>query len=228
MRELGVLGASFGVQQLQHTLFIALPPLIISTQLGAAAVTPYNLAQRLFNLFGVVQSAFMLPLWPAYSDAKAKHDYAWIRRTLRRSVAATLLGSLVPMALGALFARPLLAAWVGTEAGLPSAMLIWLMFAWNALVFIGQPFGYMLAGLSVVRRLTQYAVISAGLSSILMWILVRDHGVPGVVIGMCLGFLPFLVRANIAEALQVLRRLPAGTFRAPDLIPARAAVETRP
>ena len=226
MRELGTLGASFGVQQLQHTLFISLPPLIISTQLGAAAVTPYNLAQRLFNLFGVVQSAFMLPLWPAYSDAKAKHDYAWIRRTLRRSLAATLLGSLAPMALGAAFAQPLLAAWVGSESSLPSATLLWLMFAWNALVFIGQPFGYLLAGLSVVRRLTQYAVVSSVLSSLLMWALVRDHGAPGVVLGMSIGFLPFLVRANIIEAVQVLRRLPATSHAPPAMIP-HAAVESR-
>src|SRR5262249_5896009 len=82
MRELAALGASFGVQQLQLTLFVSLPQIIISTHLGASAVTPYNLAQRLFNLFSVIQNAFMLPLWPAYSDAKAKGDFAWIRRTL--------------------------------------------------------------------------------------------------------------------------------------------------
>src|SRR5690606_18289846 len=128
LRELVALGASFGVQQLQHTLFISLPQVIISTHLGAAAVTPYNLAQRLFNLFGVVQSAFMLPLWPAYSDAKAKGDFAWIRRTLRRSIGATVLFTLVPMAVGAIFARPLLNLWVGESADLPSSLLVWLLF----------------------------------------------------------------------------------------------------
>ena len=224
MRELGALGASFGVQQMQLTLFVSLPQVIISTQLGAAAVTPYNLAQRLFNLFSVVQNAFMLPLWPAYSDAKATSDYGWIRRTLNKSIGATVLLSILPMTLGAAFAQPLLAAWIGTEAGLPSPTLIWLMFAWNAFVFIGQPFGYMLAGLSEVRKLTQYAVVSTGLSAVLMWVLVRNYGASGVVAGMCIGYLPFLIRANIVEALHVLRRLPMVV--APSL-GARAVAESR-
>ncbi|MGH7945904.1 MAG: lipopolysaccharide biosynthesis protein, partial [Opitutaceae bacterium] len=227
MRELGALGASFGVQQMQLTLFVSLPQLIISTNLGAAAVTPYNLGQRLFNLFGVVQNAIMLPLWPAYSDARAKNDYAWIRRTLHRSIAAVFLGSLLPMALGAAFAHPLLAAWVGSDADLPSNPLVWVMFAWNTLVFMGQPFGYMLAGLSEVRRLTQYAVVSSVLSALLMWVLVHNYGAVGVVIGMSIGFLPFLLRANIIEALCVLRRLPPTQAATTDLVTARAVAEGR-
>jgi O-antigen/teichoic acid export membrane protein len=209
MRELCVLGSAFGVQQVQLTLFVSLPQVIISTHLGAAAVTPYNLAQRLFNLFAVVQNAFMQPLWPAYSDAKTKGDFGWIRRTLQRSIGATVVCTLVPMALGAAFAQPILAAWVGGAGELPATSLIWLMFAWNAAVFIGQPFGFMLAGMSELRRLTQYSVVSALLSALLMWVLVRTHGAQGVVAGMIVGFMPFLLRGNIIEALHVLRRFPS-------------------
>jgi O-antigen/teichoic acid export membrane protein len=226
MKELCLLGTSFGVQQLQLTLFVSLPQVIISTQLGAAAVTPYNLAQRLFNLFAVVQNAFMQPLWPAYSDAKMKGDFGWIRRTLFTSVRATLGFTLLPMAVGAAFAQPILAAWVGGDAGLPSRALIWLLFAWNALVFIGQPFGFMLAGLSVVRRLTQYAVVSSILSALLMWLLVQTHGAEGVVAGMIVGFLPFLLGGNILEALQLLRRFPAAPARGPALVNGTPAMES--
>jgi O-antigen/teichoic acid export membrane protein len=207
-RELFALGAYFGVQQMQLTLFVSLPQLIISTTLGAAAVTSYNLAQRLFALFGVIQNAFMLPLWPAYSDAKAKGDFAWIRRTLLVSLGATLGCTLVPMALGAAFARPLLGLWVGRTAELPSSALVWLMFGWNAFVFIGQPFGYMLAGLSEVKRLTHYAVVSSAVSALLMGVLVRRYGAEGVVAGMAIGVLPFVIRGNILEALHLLRRFP--------------------
>jgi O-antigen/teichoic acid export membrane protein len=207
-RELFALGAHFGMQQMQLTLFMAAPQVIISMTLGAAAVTPYNLAQRLFNLFGVVQNAFMLPLWPAYSDAKTKGDFRWIRRTLVASLGATLACTLLPMTLGAAFAQPILAAWVGRAAELPSTALIWLMCAWNALVFIAQPFGYMLAGLSEVKRLTHYAIVSSILSIVLMSMLVRRHAAEGVVAGMAIGVIPFVIRGNIIEALQVLRRFP--------------------
>lgn len=226
-RELFALGACFGVQQLQLTLFVSLPQLIISTQLGAAAVTPYNLAQRLFNLFAVIQNAFMLPLWPAYSDAKAKADFAWIRRTLLGSLGAVLGATLLPMALGAVFAQPILAAWVGRSADLPSTALIWLMFAWNALLFLGQPFGYMLAGLSEVRRLTQYSVVSAVLCPALMWLLVQRHGQEGVVAGMILGYLPCLLRAHVVEALLVLRRFPRQSSPPAPVMDAGRLIENR-
>lgn len=209
MRELMGIGAFFGVQQLQLMLSLALPQVIISTTLGAAAVTPYNLAQRLYNLFAVVQNAFMLPLWPAYSDAGARGEFAWIRRTLRRSLRATAWCTLLPMLLGAIALRSIVGAWVGGTHDLPSVELVWLLFAWNALNFLQQPFGFMLAGLSVVKRQTLYAMISVVASVALMMGLVRSFGTAGVVLGMIVGFMPFFLLGNIAETIRVLRLLPA-------------------
>jgi O-antigen/teichoic acid export membrane protein len=215
MRELLALGACFGIQQVQLTLLISLPQVMISMNLGAAAVTPYNLAQRLFNLFAIIQNAFMLPLWPAYSDAKARGEFAWIRRTLLRSLGATLVCTILPMAVGAMLARPLLSLWVGPRAGLASPSLIWLLFAWNAIVFLQQPFGYMLAGISAVRRMTIYAVISTLLVSGLMYALVGRYAQEGVVIGMIVGYLPFFLFGNVAECARVFRSHfgPAGAAR---------------
>jgi O-antigen/teichoic acid export membrane protein len=207
MRELFGLGACFGIQQVHLVLLISLPQVIISTGLGAAAVTPYNLAQRIFNLFAIIQNAFMLPLWPAYSDAKARGEFDWIRRTLFFSLRATVLAVIVPMAIGTCFARPILALWVGRHAALPSPSLIWLLFGWNALFFLEQPFGYMLAGLSEVRRLTFYAVVSIVASAGLMYLLVQQYAQDGVVLGMIIGFLPYLFFGNMAEAWRVFRNI---------------------
>ncbi len=207
MRELLGLGACFGIQQVHLVLLISLPQIIISTSLGAAAVTPYNLAQRIFNLFAIIQNAFMLPLWPAYSDANARGEFDWIRRTLFFSLRITLLGVIAPMAVGTFFARPLLALWVGRHTALPSESLIWLLFLWNAVFFLEQPFGYMLAGISEVRRLTFYAVVSIVAGAGLMYLLVQRHAQEGVVLGMVVGFLPYLFLGNIAETVRVFRRM---------------------
>jgi O-antigen/teichoic acid export membrane protein len=205
MRELLGLGACFGIQQVHLVLLISLPQIIISTGLGAAAVTPYNLAQRIFNLFAIIQNAFMLPLWPAYSDAKARGEFDWIRRTLFFSLRVTLLCVIAPMAVGTLFAKPILALWVGRHAALPSESLIWLLFLWNTMFFLEQPFGYMLAGISEVRRLTFYAVVSIVASAGLMYLLVHPYAQEGVVFGMVVGFLPYLFLGNIAETVRVFR-----------------------
>lgn len=217
-RSLLGLGAHFGIQQAQLVMYLSVPQVIISTTLGAAVVTPYNLAQRFFNVFAVPQNAFMLPLWPAYSDARVRGDFDWIRRTLFRSLGATVGLTLVPMAIGAACAPLVLAAWVGKETPLPSPALTWLMFGWNAVMFLAQPFGYMLAGISEVRRLTLYSVVSALASFCLMGVLVQEHAQEGVVLGMILGFMPFFLLGNLAEAVRVFRRFPRSAAAAPPLL----------
>jgi O-antigen/teichoic acid export membrane protein len=227
MRQLLGLGAYFGVQQMLLTLMISLPPIMISTCLGAAAVTPYNLTQRLFNFFAIIQNAFMLPLWPAYSDAKARGEFGWIRRTLFFSLRATIFCTILPMTLGALLAPRLIALWVGANAPLPSPALIWALFLWNAATFLQQPFGYLLAGLSEVRRLTFYAGVSALASGALMEFAVRRYGPAGAVVGLLAGYLPFLIIGNIAETIRVLRRHPDRTPACPPLVEP-VALETNP
>jgi O-antigen/teichoic acid export membrane protein len=204
VRELLGLGGFFALQQILNVVLFALPQVIISTSMGAAAVTSYNLAQRFFNVFAIVQSAFMLPLWPAYSEAVGRLEFGWIRRTLVKSIKATVLFSVVPMAIGSLFARPLIEVWVGGRADLPTPMLTWMLFAWNAAVFLQQPFGYMLAGISEVRRLTAYAVVGTVVSTVLMAVLVGPLGQAGVVMGLLGGFVPFYLAGSAYEAVRVL------------------------
>jgi O-antigen/teichoic acid export membrane protein/glycosyltransferase involved in cell wall biosynthesis len=207
LRGLLDLGLLFCVQQIATTVLFALPPLIISGFLGAAAVTPYNLAQRLFNLFAVIQNAFMLPLWPAYAEAKARGEIGWIRRTLGRSLVATLTLSILPMAVGAWFAIDIIRLWVrnSPDPVLPSPALLWLLFGWNALTFLQQPFGYLLAGVSAVRRLTIYSVLSTLATVPLMILLVQTWRQEGVVVALIVGSLPFNMLGCVVEALRFLR-----------------------
>ncbi len=205
LRELLRLGTSFSVQQVMTGILFSLPQVIISAFLGAAAVTPYNLVQRLFNLFAVIQNAFMLPLWPAYSKAKAKREFDWMRRTLRHSIRATAVCVVAPMAVGAWFAGDIIHLWVGGSAAAPEAALVWLLFLWNAIVFFQQPFSYLLAGVSEIRRVAYYSVFSAVSSLALMWMLARPLGAPGVALGLILGYVPFSFLGTVLESRRYLR-----------------------
>jgi O-antigen/teichoic acid export membrane protein len=203
--ELLGLGGFFALQQVLTVVLFALPQVIISTSMGAAAVTSYNLAQRFFNVFAIVQGAFMIPLWPAYSEAAGQLDYAWIRRTLIKSIKATVLCAVLPMAIGTFFTRPLIATWVGSRADLPTATLIWMLFFWNAVVFLQQPFGYMLAGISEIRRVTAFALAGTVASAGLMAALVGRLGQDGVVIGLLAGFVPFYFVGSVYQSVRVLK-----------------------
>jgi O-antigen/teichoic acid export membrane protein len=205
LRQLLGLGACFGAQQVLNTILFTLPQVIISTQLGAAAVTPFNLLQRLFNLFSVVQNAFMLPLWPAYSKAKARGEFTWMRTTLRRSFLATIACSVLPLGLGAFFAPSIIRLWVGHEIMDLSSLLIVSLGLWNALILLQQPFAFLLAGVSEIRRTTLYTLLSAGAALALMLLLVRPLGAAGVALGLLLGLLPFSFLGTLLETRRYLR-----------------------
>ncbi|HVU16672.1 MAG TPA: oligosaccharide flippase family protein [Candidatus Didemnitutus sp.] len=206
VRDLLQVGAFFSVQQILTTVLFSLPQVIISTRLGAAVVTPYNLVQRLLNLFAIIQNAFMLPLWPAYSHAKAQQKFDWIRSALRRSVLATAGCCVVPMVICACFAPTIIRLWVGNDSVRPTGLLIALLCVWNTLAYFQQPYSYLLAGVSEIRRTTLYAVLSACASTALMYALARPFGVPGVVIGLILGYLPFNFIGNVVETRRYLDR----------------------
>ncbi len=205
VRDLVSLGGMFGIQQVATFVLNVAPQIILSTALGAAAVTPYNLAQRLFNLFSVVQNALMLPLWPAYSEARARGEFGWMQRMLRRSVVATCALSVLPMVAAGFLARPIFHLWVGPGTALPSPTLLWLLLVWNAMLFLQQPFSYLLAGVSEIRRVAIYSGGTAILCLVTMNVLVRWAGAPGLVVGMLLGYVPVLFVGCVVEAQRYLR-----------------------
>lgn len=88
--------------------------LLISTVLGPEHVTPYAVQVRVFALVGAIASMILTPLWPAYADAVAHGDHAWIRKTLHRSLVGAIAVS-APLAFGAALALPLiLRTWIGS------------------------------------------------------------------------------------------------------------------
>jgi O-antigen/teichoic acid export membrane protein len=215
VKEMLGVGAYFSVQQIVSTVMFSLPQVIISASLGAAAVTPYNLVQRLFNLFAVVQNAFLLPLWPAYAEARARGHFDWMRQALRHSVQATVLGCVVPMIVCACFAPQIIRLWVGNSQVLPDYLLVGMLCLLNTLTFLQQPCLYLLVAVSEVKYCAYYSVIGAIVGTLLMLFLVRLFGVPGVVLGLLLGYTPFNFTGNLLEARRYLHTARANPVPAP-------------
>ncbi len=199
-------GVFFFLQQIASLVLFSAGPVILSSTLGVAAVTPFNLAQRVFSPFQLVSNAYLLPIWPAYSEAKARGDWAWIRLTLFRSLGVVTGLCLLPMAAATIYMQPIIKLWTGGKAALPAQSLLWLLFVWNGLTVFQQPFGYLLAGLSEVRRSTLYSVLTTALALPLIFWLIPRYGVNALPLGLIIGFLPFVFCGNALETLLVLRR----------------------
>ena len=219
LRGLLNLGLLFGVQQVCTLVLFGAPPLLISTLVGAAAIAPYNLVQRIFNVFQTLQNAFLIPLWPAYADAKVKGDWRWMGRTLRRSLLATVGVAVLPMIGISFVARPLIRLWTGTDATLPTGGLVAALLLWNIVVSLQQPLGFFLAGISEVKRNTVYSLLTAALAGALMFLLAPRFGIVGIVLGLVIGNTSFALLGAAYEAWKYFRVLEA-KHRAADAPPA--------
>lgn len=137
-----------------------LPALIISLGSGAAAVTAFNLIQRLLGPLGQGQAILLTPLWPAYTEARLRRDFTWLRRAEQRAWRTTLLLT-AAIALVCWQADLLIRWWVGPTASQPEPALVWLTGLWSALLMIGRHYIYFLVGLDRLPVLARHAALGA-------------------------------------------------------------------
>jgi O-antigen/teichoic acid export membrane protein len=137
----------FFVPQLSGGLRTAAPPLIIATLLGAAAVTPFNLIQRLLHFLSQPQQWLLDPMWSAYTDAASRRDRPWIERGLLLSLVASAAFVATPM-LSALWWGPHFLEWwtAFPAASIPAGLMLWLTL-WQVGIVLTQPLTICLNGL---------------------------------------------------------------------------------
>jgi len=135
-RELLSAGGFFFVVQASSQFGWASDSVFISALLGPRAVSEFVVVERLFMLVLIPLSLISTPLWVAYSAAAATGNWAFIKQTLRRSVAGNLgiafLGSAAIVLFGKELAGLLTAGHVVPQSGFLMSYALWtLLGAWN-------------------------------------------------------------------------------------------------
>ncbi len=74
-------GPGFFLLQIAALIVFNSDNIVITHYLGAAEVAPYSVTWRLAAFAVVLQNAVSPSLWPAYSEAYARGDLAWVRMT---------------------------------------------------------------------------------------------------------------------------------------------------
>lgn len=210
LQELGQVGFYFFLQQIATIVIFTAPPIIVSASLGASEVTAFSLVQRVLNIFMVLANAVLVPVWPAYTEAKARNDWTWIRRTLWRCLALVFILTVIPMIAVGPFIPTIIdwwANWKKSDAVLPSLGLVWWMVAWNALMALQSPFSYFLSGISRIRLGTLLAVLSTVLSLAVIYYLIPHRGVRAIPMGLIAGFVPFIFVGTVWQSLAILRNV---------------------
>ncbi len=160
MNSLARLGALFFVLQAAAAVAYASDNLIGARFAGAVAVGEFAIAAKLFSVVGVLVPIFLGPLWPAYGEAIARGDTAWVRTTLRRSTLLAL-GSATLLSLVLLFGfGPLTQLWLQRQPEASASLLAGLAL-WVVLSAVGGALSMFLNGAHVVWEQTVIAVVFA-------------------------------------------------------------------
>jgi O-antigen/teichoic acid export membrane protein len=156
--------------------------IVIAQIMGASAVALYAVPAKLFNTVNSILIMLSASLWPAYAEALARNDRAWIRRTFRRVTIAGTISTVVIAGGLVLFGRQIIAAWVGPKLVVSESVL--LVFGLQCIVYAYlQPVGFLLNGLSRYRIQAWCAALMAILNLALSILFVKHFGILGAVLG---------------------------------------------
>ncbi len=153
--------------------------IIVAQFFGAKAVASYGTAAKLFSLILLIQSVFVLPLWPAYSEALARKDFTWIKKTFRQSIILSF-GWSISVGLLVTFCSPfIIKSWVNPESVPNTLTLLALMFRTVTLA-VDQCLSVLGNGLALFRIQAIIAPAFAVSNLALSLFLTRTIGVSGV------------------------------------------------
>ena len=188
VKELFQIGLKFFVIQVAGIILFASSNFLISRLLTPAMVTPYQVAYRYFSLAMMLFSIVAVPYWSATTDAYARGDVEWIRRSMRK-MHLVLLGIAVLLVVMTLVAIPIYRLWVGSEVVVPMS-LSWSMAAYMMIVIFSLSYSYFLNGLNALNLQLLFTVGAALVYIPLAWHLGKTYGVLGIVLALCLVNLP--------------------------------------
>jgi O-antigen/teichoic acid export membrane protein len=203
MRKLTSLGGMFFVIQIAALVLFQTDNLIIAHYLGAAAVTPYSVTWRLFTYTALFQILASPSYWPAYAEAFARGDRAWVRHRFRINLNVTIASTLVLALPLVLFGRWIIGKWAGSAAVPPAGLLLW-MGIWSLIYSAMNSQSCVLASSGRVKIQMIYSVVAAGVNLILSIILVQRIGLTGVIMGTVGAYLICVV---VPQSIEVERSM---------------------
>lgn len=180
MRTVAGTGMQFFLLQLAVAIAFASDNLVIAHYLGPTSVTAYTVPERLFSLISVGLGMIMAPLWPAYAEAIARRDGAWVRRTLSRSVFLAIMISAVAATMLVVYGTDILSIWVGHTFVVPGSLLVGLGL-WKVIEAGASALAVFLNGAKVLRAQILTAVLMAVGSIALKVSFVPTVGIPAIV-----------------------------------------------
>jgi len=179
------LGLMFFVLQCAVAVGFTSDNIVIDQLLGAAAVAAYAVPQKLFGFVSMVVTIGITPLWPAYGEAIARGDLAWVRRVFLGSLWLTLAIT-IPLCTFLALAGPwILRVAVGRSMHAPMSLLVTLA-VWGVVNAVSGVVSMLLNGAGIMKVQSIVAAFASLANLAVSIFLTRRLGVTGVCLGSIL------------------------------------------
>lgn len=211
-RKIFDLGILFFVLQCAFVLSYTSDSIVIAQVLGAAAVALYAVPQKLFSSVSTIVSMAINPLWPAYGEALARGDGAWVRRTFLASLGLVLAFTIPACTLLILAGSWILRVAVGKSFHAPLGLLIALA-VWAVVWALTTAVTAFLNGAGVLKEQAGLVVFASICNLGLSIYLTLRFGVIGVCLGSILTQVFIISPAYFFLVRGLLRRTTALNMR---------------
>lgn len=204
--RLARIGSLFLVLQVAIAVAFQSDVIVAAAVLGPEAAATYAVTLKFFLIAPSFIGFYLAALWPAYSEAIARGDTAWIRSTLRRSMLIAATGSTAFAAAMLAIGPWLLPAWTGGEVRPPFPLLLGAA-AWSVLLATFSSIAMLFNAASVVLFQVVTATVMAAVSIVASILLANAIGLPGIVLGTVGAYVVFSAIPIAIYLPRLLKRL---------------------
>ncbi len=217
------IGILFFALQIASAIGYQTDNIVIARILGPAAVPNYAVPMKLFALAPVILGFVLVPLWPAYGEAIARHDIRWVKRTLKRSLLLGLAVTLPAATFLIVFGKQIINLWVGPQIE-PTLILLLGMGIWTVMGSVGGALSMFFNASGKIAFEVVCALLMAVSNLALSIFLTMRIGLPGPVYGSAIAQLIFVLIPSFLYIPRLLRSMQHKMPAAPQ-IEARLATE---
>lgn len=182
----------FLVMQFMAVIGNASDNIVIAQLLGAAAVSPYAIMQKLTMILGLAQ-LFISPMWPVFGEAMARGDHLWARRALTNILIASLLFGIFAGMIILVFGVDIVTMWAGALM-VPNVSLMVGFAAFSILMSLGGSLSVFLNNGEYLRRQAVIFIVASIMSILLKVALVAYwQDASGAIWGTVIGYSVFFI-----------------------------------
>lgn len=200
------LGLKFFLIQIVGLILFSTDSLIITKIIDNTHVTSYNMVYKIFGLSMTVFNAILAPLWSGFTLAKLRHDYEWIKNTIKKVKLVWMLFS-AALLLAVLVYKPITQAWLKTTLEYDNGLIICMAIYFIVYMYSGI-YSIVLNGFGEVNIQLILGIVAAILNIPASIVLAKAFHLQTT--GICLGTIISMMAGNIAYTIQVNKILEKG------------------